>query len=305
MTVRIALASVAVVLAAMAYPWETTTDWWIFGIAVAVVVVVFAWWRGQFVTNMFGRRLAVFRRNHSTPKPQSAKQATVVLRVEDPSGLGVPLALVASYVERFGVRSEKVRVTNRDVDGSRTTWISLTLDAEANLVALQARSPELPLRETAEIAGRRLADHLREAGLDAVPVDDSDAPLIGKGREKWRGVHDEDGFVSAYGIPVDERLGELLDEVRSQSSETWTAVEFSGSAAHPTVAAVCAFRTPEPVRGAPVSGLAPHRGVQRPLLTALDPKAVGRFDLPAKPVTVDQLSRIDWPAGNQAELSRT
>lgn len=305
MTVRIALASLAVVLAAMAYPWQTTTDWWIFGIAVAVVVVVFAWWRGQFVTNMIGRRLAVFRRNHSKPKPRSARQATVVLRVEDPSGLGVPLALVAGYVERFGVRSEKVRVTNRDVDGVRTSWVSLTLDAKANLVALQARSPELPLRETTEIAGRRLADHLREAGLDAAPVDDADAPLTGKGREKWRGVHDEGGFVSAYGIPVDERLGERLDEVWSQSSETWTAVEFSGSAAQPTVAAVCAFRTPEPVRGAPVSGLRPHRGIQRPLLTALDPKAVGTFDVPAKPVAVDLLSRIDWPAGNQAELSRT
>ncbi|OBB70734.1 type VII secretion protein EccE [Mycobacterium sp. 852014-52144_SCH5372336] len=305
MTVRIALASLAVVLAAMAYPWETTTDWWIFGIAVAVVVVVFAWWRGQFVTNMIGRRLAVFRRNHSKPKPQSPKQATVVLRVDDPSGFGVPLPLVAAYVERFGVRGEKVRITNRDSDGVRSTWISLTLDAESNLVALQARSPELPLRETAEIAGRRLADHLREAGLDAAPVDDADAPLIGKGREKWRGVQDEGGFVSAYGIPVDERLGERLDEVWSQSSETWTAVEFSGSAAHPTVAVVCAFRTPDPVRGAPVSGLTPHRGVQGPLLRALDPKAVGRLDVPAKRVAVDLLARIDWPAGYQAELSRT
>ncbi|OBF89211.1 type VII secretion protein EccE [Mycobacterium sp. 852002-51152_SCH6134967] len=305
MTVRIALASLAVVLAAMAYPWETTPDWWIFGIAVTVVVVVFAWWRGQFVTNMIGRRLAVFRRNHSKPKPQSPKQATVVLRVDDPSGFGVPLPLVAGYVERFGVRSEKVRVTNRDSNGVRTTWISLTLDAESNLVALQARSPELPLRETAEIAGRRLADHLREAGLDAAPVDDAVTPLIGKGREKWRGVRDEGGFVSAYGIPVDERLGERLDEVWSQSSETWTAVEFSGSAAHLTVAAVCAFRTPDPVRGVPVSGLTPHRGVQGPLLTALDPKAVGRLDVPAKPVAVDLLARIDWPAGYQAELSRT
>ncbi|KUI35997.1 type VII secretion protein EccE [Mycobacterium sp. IS-1590] len=305
MTVRIALASLAVVLAAMAYPWETNTDWWIFGIAVAVVVIVFAWWRGQFVTNMIGRRLAVFRRNHSKPKPQSAKQVTVVLRVDDPSGFGVPLPLVAGYVERFGVRSEKVRVTNRDVDGVATTWITLTLDAETNLAALQARSPELPLRETAEIAGRRLADHLREAGLDAVPVDDTDAPLTGKGREKWRGVQDDDGFVSAYGIPVDERLGERLDEVWSQSSETWTAVEFSGCAATPTVAAVCAFRTPEPVRGVPVSGLTPHRGIQRPLLTALDPKSVGRLAVPGKPVAADLLARLRWPAGRQAELSRT
>nr|WP_194946012.1 type VII secretion protein EccE [Mycolicibacterium malmesburyense]CRL73531.1 type VII secretion protein EccE [Mycolicibacterium malmesburyense] len=305
MTVRIALASVAVVLAAMAYPWESTKDWWIFGIAVAVIVVVFAWWRGQFVTNMIGRRLAVFRRNHSKPKAQNPNQVTVVLQVDDPSGVGVPLPLVAGYIERFGVRSEKVRVTNRDRDGVRTTWISLTLDAKANLVALQARSAELPLHATAEIAGRRLADHLREAGLDAVLVDDTDAPLVGKTREKWRGVKDEDGFLSAHGIPVDERLGERLDEVRSQQTETWTALEFSGSVARPVVAAVCAFRTPDVVRGAPVSGLTGHRGVQRPLLTALDPKASGRLDVPGKAVASDLLARIDWPAGSQAELSRT
>lgn len=305
MTVRIALASLAVVLAAMAYPWESTTDWWIFGIAVAVVIVVFAWWRGQFLTNMIGRRLAVFQRNHSKPKGQNPNQVTVVLRVYDPSKIGVPLPLVAGYVERFGVRSEKVRVTNRDRDGVRTTWISLTLDATANLVALQARSPEMPLHETAEIAGRRLADHLREAGLDAAPVEDTGAPLLGKGREKWRGVKDDGGFVSAYGIPVDERLGERLDEVWSHSAETWTAVEFSGSATRPVVAAVCAFRTPDVVRAAPVSGLTDHRGVQQPLLAMLDPKAVGRLPVPAKAVTVDLLARIGWPAGSQAELSRT
>lgn len=305
MTVRIALASLTVVLAAMAYPWESTTDWWIFGIAVAVVVVAFAWWRGQFLTNMVGRRLAVFRRNHSKPKTQNSNQVTVVLRVEDPAGLGVPLTVVSGYVERFGIRSEKIRVTTHDRDGARTTWVSLTLDATANLVALQARSPELPLRETAEVAGRRLADQLREAGLDAVLVEDADAPLVGKAREKWRGVKDEAGFVSAYGIPADERLGERLDAVWSEPTETWTAVEFSGSAARPAVAAVCAFRTPEVVRGVPVSGLTARRGVQKPLLTALNPKAVGRFQVPARTVGPDLLARIDWPAGAQAELSRT
>ena len=109
------------------------------------------------------------RRNSSAVskrKAQSPNQVTVVLQVADPAGLGVPLPLASGYVERFGVRSEKVRVTAHDRDGARTTWISLTLDAEANLVALQARSAELPLRETAEIAGRRLADQLREAGAE-------------------------------------------------------------------------------------------------------------------------------------------
>ncbi|KUH94955.1 type VII secretion protein EccE [Mycobacterium sp. IS-1556] len=305
MTVRIALASLAVVLAAMAYPWESTTDWWILGIAAAVVVVVFAWWRGQFVTTMIGRRVAVWRRNHSKPKAQRPDQATVVLRVDGPAGVDVSLPLLAGYVERFGVRSEKVRVTNLDQDGVRTTWISLTLDAKANLVALQARSPELPLHDTAEIAGRRLADHLREAGLDAAIVEDTDAPLGAARREKWSGVCDDRGFISVYKIPVDERLAERLAEVWSQQGETWTALEFSGTAAQPVVAAACAFRTPDVVRKAPLPGLTAHRGLQRPLLTALDPKAVGHLGVSGKPVSREQLERIAWPAGTRPEFSRT
>lgn len=305
MTVRITLASLAVVLAAMAHPWESTTDWWILGIAVAVVVVVFAWWRGQFVTTMTGRRLAVWRRNYSKPLAQNPDQLTVALRVTEAAAVTVPLPLVVGYVERFGVRAEKVRVTSRDRDGVRTTWISLTLDAKTNLVALQARSATLPVRDTAEIAGRRLADHLREVGLDAVLVDQTDAPLPEGGREKWRGVKDDRGFVSAFGIPVDERLGERLDEVWSQPAEAWTAVEFSGTVAHPAVAVVCAFRTPDLMRSSPVSGLTTQRGLQRPLLTALDPKAVGRLDVPATPVTVALLERIHWSAGSQTQLSRT
>lgn len=305
MTVRIALASLALVLAAMAYPWESTTDWWIFGVAAAVVVVVFAWWRGQFVTTIVGRRLGVWRRNHSKPKPQRPDQATVVLRVDDPTGTGIPLPLVARYVQRFGVRSEKVRVTNREQDGARTTWISLTLDAKANLAALQARSPQLPLHDTAEIAGRRLADHLREAGLDAAIVEETAAPLGAAQREKWSGVNDDRGFVSAYGIPVDERLGERLAEVWSQQGEIWTAIEFAGTAAQPVVAAACAFRTSDVERKAPLSGLTAHRGLQRPLLAALDPKAVGQLGVPSNPVPRGLLKRFGWPAGTRSELSRT
>ncbi len=71
----------------------------------------------------------MWRRNHSKPKPQASDDVTVVLCVEDPAGVGLSLSLVAGYVERFGVRCEKVRVTNRDDDGARTTWISMTLGA--------------------------------------------------------------------------------------------------------------------------------------------------------------------------------
>ena len=68
MTIRLALALLFIVPAAMAYPLDSDIERWTLGIAIAVVLVLFAWWRGLFVTNMIGRRLAVWRRNHSTPK---------------------------------------------------------------------------------------------------------------------------------------------------------------------------------------------------------------------------------------------
>lgn len=165
MTIRLALTLLAIVAAAMAYPFDSTTDRWVLGVAVAVVVAVFARWGGLFLTTRLARHIAVWRRNHSTPKLQPSNEATVLLRIDDPNAVGLSLPLVAGYVERFGVRCQKVRVTSRDQAGVRTTWISLTLNAADNLTALMARSPELPLLATTEVLGRRLADHLRETGL--------------------------------------------------------------------------------------------------------------------------------------------
>ncbi|MDQ2637268.1 MAG: type VII secretion protein EccE [Actinomycetota bacterium] len=304
MTIRLALALLAVVAAAMAYPFESATDRWVLGVAVAVVVVVFAWWRGLFLTARIARRLAVWRRNHTRPKPQPSNEATVLLRIDDPNGVGLSLPLVAGYVERFGLRCQKVRVTSRDQAGVRTTWISMTLNAADNLTALMARSPELPLLATTEVVGRRLADHLRETGLEAAIVGVADPPA-GPGREKWRAVHDENGVVSAYGIPVDDRLAERLGEVWSRPTETWTALEFTGTATHLTVTAVCAFRTPQAVRGAPLPGLVAHPGMQRPLLNALDPRTAERLGIPTSPPPAGLLERTDWPVGSPSELSRT
>jgi type VII secretion protein EccE len=299
-TIRIALALLFIVPAAMAYPWQSDIDWWLLGIAIGVTLVVFAWWRGLFVTNMIGRRLAVWRRNHSKPKSAASDGVTVVLRVDDPADVGLSLPLVAGYVERFGVRCEKVRVTNLDDGGARTTWIGLTLSATENLAALGARSAELPLRDTAEIVGRRLADHLRETGLSAVIVDDDPAPLTGGGREKWNGVREDNGFVSAYEIRVDDGLAERLAEVWSQPVQTWTALEFSGTSAHPTVSALCAFRTAKAVRGTPVAGLARQRGIQRPLLTALAPGSANRLDIPSAPLPPGLLEPAGWLVGGRS-----
>jgi type VII secretion protein EccE len=268
-------------------------------------VVVSVWWRRQFVTTMIGRRIAVWRRNHSTPKPPQTGQVTVLLRVEDPAGVGLALPLVSGYVERYGMRCEKVRVTSRDRGGVRTTWIGVTLDAAGNLAALQARSAQLPLAATAEIVGRRLADQLRETGLDAVIVDDAETPLAAAARESWRAVRDDRGAISAYEVPIDARLAERLSDVWSQPNETWTALEFSGTSAHPNAAAVCAIRTAEPVRAKPLSGLVAYCGSQLPLLTAMAPHAVGRFGVTPRPLPAGLLERIVWPPGATADFSRT
>jgi type VII secretion protein EccE len=297
-TIRIALALLFIIPAAMAYPWQSDLDWWLLGLAVAVTLVVFAWWRGLFVTNMIGRRWAVWRRNHSTKAPQASNGVTVVLRVDDPTGVGLQLPLVAGYVQRFGIRCEKVRVTNRDEGGARTTWISMTVSAADNLTALRARSAELPLLETAEIVGRRLADHLRETGLSAVIVADAPASLTEGAREKWRTVSEEDGFVSAYVVRIDDALPERLADVWSQPSvQTWTALEFSGTTANPTVSALCAFRTAEAVRGTPVTGLVPQPGIQRPLLDALAPASTERLNIASAPLPSGLLESTGWPVG--------
>lgn len=299
MTIRIALALLLIVPAAMAYPWESDTDWWVFGVAIGVTLFAFAWWRGLFVTQMIGRVFAIWRRNHSKPKPTAAGEATVVLHVDDPAGMGLSLPTVAGYVERFGIRCDKVRVTNRDDGGVRSTWISMTLRAVDNLAALRARSGDLPLSDTAQIVGRRLADHLREDGLLAVIVDGAPTPLTGGGREKWRGVRDDGGFVSAYGIPVDDALPDRLAELWSQPTETWTVLEFGGTSAQPRVRALCAIRTAEPVRGTPMAGLTAQPGIQGLLLTALAPGSAERLDIPSSPLPQGLLEPAGWMVGGR------
>lgn len=298
MTVRIALALLVIVPAAMAYPWNTPTDWWALGIAIAVVLLAFAWWRGLFLTTAIGRRLAVWRRNHRKSRTRPSNEVTVLLRVEAPGSATLPLQVLAGYVERFGIRASKVRATSVDAAGARTTWVSMTLSATDNLAALLARSPEIPLHDTAETVGRRLADQLREAGLNASIVDVARGPLVARGHETWRAVRDDGepaGYVAAYRIPVDERLGHRLAEVWSHAArETWTALEFSITANTATVAAVCAFRTDGAPVKPPPPGLQAQRGLQRSLLMALDPRSIDRLGVETAALRTATLAQVAW-----------
>jgi type VII secretion protein EccE len=307
MTARIALALLFIVPAVMAYPWPSTADRLLLGITVVAVVVLFAWWRGLFFTTIVGRRLAMWRRrNHSEGLHQSSAYTTVLLRVDPSAPVELPLRLIAGYVDRYGIRCDKVRITSRDVAGGRTTWIGLTLRATDNLDALRARSPRIPLCDTAEIAARRLADHLRENGWNVAIVDTAEAPAGAStgasAKEIWRGLRDASGYLAAYRVAVDDRFPDTLAEVRALlSPETWTALEITGTAADPGIAVVCALRSDDrPSAKPPVAGLTLLGGRQRPALNALNPLSAGRLETKPVPLHPDLLNGLHWRASRTA-----
>jgi type VII secretion protein EccE len=305
---RITLAALAVVPAALAYPWHTTRDYWLIGIAVVAVIVLFGWWRGLHFTTILGRRLAIMSRSNRTEEADAqavdAASTTALVRIGPSSADGavLPLELIAGYLDRYGIHADKVRITSRDnaSDASRReTWIGITVSAADNLPALQARSSRIPLYETAEVAARRLADHLREIGWEANTVAPDDVPrwLTAKARESWRAVQrGTSDFVAAYQISVDEDLPATLEAIRShQARETCTALEIARSGDQDTVAAACAFLTNALPDGTPpVDGLIPQRGNQAPALSALDLLSTQRLDgHTAAPAGL--LASLDWP----------
>ncbi len=154
-TGRITLALLAVVPAVMAYPWRSPRDYWVLGIAATVVIVLLGWWHGLHFTTILRRRLAIVRRTGGfVPESDSAAKTTALLRLGPPVDDSdvLPLPLIARYLDRYGIRADKIRITSRDnaSDASRReTWIGLTVSAADNLAALQARSSRIPLHETA------------------------------------------------------------------------------------------------------------------------------------------------------------
>ncbi|BBX32200.1 hypothetical protein MMAG44476_27557 [Mycolicibacterium mageritense DSM 44476 = CIP 104973] len=287
MTARIALASLFVVAAVLARPWQTDLERWVLGVSVAAVVVLLAWWGGLFCTTMLRYRMAIWRRNHSKgnhSKTADPSRETVVLRVDPADPAQLPVAV--SFLDRYGIVCDKVRVTHRDANGSRRSWISLTVAATDNLPALQARSSRIPLRGTAEVVGRRLADQLREDGWNVTIVDGVDTPVPSPAKETWRGMKDDAGFVSAYRVAVTDKLDDTLAEIAALAApEVWTALEFTGDPARPRISVGCAVRSAEkPKAKAPVARLTPARGRHRPALEALSPLSVDRLEAaPAQP----------------------
>lgn len=343
---RLSLIALVVVTVALAYPWQSTFDYWLLGIGAVLVILLLGWWHGMHVTTAVGRLVALPVRNSSSGRDEPAAvvetaadaQTTVVLRIAPPPypvavlprGAAsptefvdvLPLATVAAYLNRYGLRLQSIRVTSRDtrapasslrdrfaavLDGplpqQRTTWIGVTLAAADNLAALQARSSSIPLRETAEVAARRLADHLRELGWLVRLLDGNDtAPslLPAGAKETWRRVIGADGSsVAAYSVPSGADLGATLTAIWSYpAEETWTALEITGSGSTTTVSAACAFRTQQASDPkSPVAGLVPQRGNQRNALRALEPTSTTRLAAHPRTHQTGLLDAVWWPTG--------
>lgn len=312
---RITLAALAVVPAALAYPWHTNRDYWLLGIAAVAVIALFGWWRGLHFTTILRRRLAIVGRrsnpaNVASDESAVTAKATAVVRVGPATqdDAVFPLGLLAGYLDRYGIRADKVRITSRDnaSDASDAsggeTWVALTLSAADNLAALQARSSRIPLHETAEVAARRLADHLRETGWDANVVNADDVPrwLTANARETWRAVQrGNSDYVAAYQVSIDDGLPATFETIRSYSArQTCMALEIARSRSSRdqlTVAAACAFLTDTPPGlTLPVPGLIPQRGNQGPALAALDLLSTRRLDGHTG-VPAGLLQSLDWP----------
>jgi type VII secretion protein EccE len=310
-TGRITLVVLAVVAAAMGFPWQSARERWVLGIAVALVITLLARWRGLPVTTILRRRLAMRRTTRGArlaDEPGTDVRTTALLRVTPPvSGPdALPLPLIAGYADRYGLRADAIRVTSREAVSDtgvreRETWIGLTFSAADNLAALQARSPQIPLHKTAEVAARRLADHLRESGWAATIAEPDDIPALyaRSARETWRGIlHGSADYVAAYQVKADTALPNTLAAIWSYPvRETWTALELSGAGDEQTLAVACAFHTDAPpAAGGPLPGLVSQSGNHRPALTALHPLSSQQLDGHVALPEALLLTRLRWPS---------
>jgi type VII secretion protein EccE len=315
-TGRITLVLLAVAAAGIAFPWHSARERWVLGIAIAAVIVLLARWQGVPLTTVLRRRLAILRPSRGARRAGESVtdvRTTTLLRVTPPQADSdiLPLPLIAGYAERYGLRADAIRVTSRDSTSEagarqRETWIGLTLSAADNLAALQARSAQIPLHETAEVAARRLADHLRESGWTAALAtpDDVPTPYPRSARETWAGIrHGSNDYFAAYGVKVDTALPNTLAAIWSYPvREVWTAAEVTGTGDNQTLAVACAFRTDaSPGASGPLPGLISQSGNQRAALAALDPISSHRLDGHVALPESLLLERLRWASTTQPQ----
>lgn len=309
---RIALVLLAVVPALMANPWDTTAQRWALAVGVIATILLLGWWHGLHFTTIARRRLSMLRSRggaHTDRRDAADARATAALRITaSAAGNAVPLELIASYLNRYGLRADAVRITSRAGAGTTDTWIGLTYAAAPNLAALQARSASIPLQRTVDIAVRRLADHLREIGWDTAVVADDEIPSLvdASAREAWRSVVDGSGeHVAAYQVGIDAALADTIIRIQAvNANETWTVLEVAEQDGQQTIAAACALRTGSaPDGGAPLAGLLPQQGNHRNALLGLHPLSGIRLDGHTT-VSGDEFAGLRWPVTAATAVAR-
>lgn len=277
---RLTVVLLAVVSAVLAYPWRSTNDRWALGIAVAVGLVALLGWRGRYLTTIVGQRLRVLLHRkpiRATPtdlRVTDTDAVTTVLVRVDNRDRELPHGLLASYLNRFGLQCDSVRVSTHTTQTGATTWIGLTVSAARNLSALQGRSAHIPLRETAENAARRLLGHLREIGWTATLADPDQLPdlVAADARERWQSVTDARGHVTTYAATTPEALAAATEG----TIESWAVVEIAGTSPRHRIRAGAAIRTEDQPKAA-LPGLVPITGRQASALAALHPLSGARL----------------------------
>ncbi|EHB55658.1 putative transmembrane protein [Mycolicibacterium rhodesiae JS60] len=276
---RLTVVLLAIVSGVLTYPWQSTSDRWALGGAVAVAMVALLWWRGRYLTTIVGLRLRVLLHRkliHVTPpdlRVSGTDAVTTVLVRVDNRDRELPHGLLAGYLDRYGLQCDSVRVTTHTARAGATTWIGLTFSGARNLSALQGRSAQIPLRDTAENAARRLIGRLREIGWTATLADPDQLPelVAADARERWQSVTDQRGYLTAYAATTPEALAAVSDGV----TESWTVVEIAGTSSLDRIRAGAAIRT-EDAPAAALPGLVPITGRQARALAALHPLSGAR-----------------------------
>lgn len=278
---RLTVVLLAVVSAVLAYPWRSTNDQWVLGVAATVALVSLLWWRGRYLTTIVAQRLRVLLRSKAIQAAPADLHwvgadavATMLVRI-DSRDRELPLDLLSGYLDRYGVRCDSVRITTRTSQAEVTTWIGLAFSGARNLSALQGRSAQIPLRQTAENVARRLISQLREIGWTATIADPDQVPdLVAEGaRERWQSVSDARGYLTTYAVKTPEVLAAVSS---AGADETWTVVEIAGTSPLERIRAGAAIRT-ESRPSAPLPGLVPIPGRQASALAALHPLSGARL----------------------------
>ena len=116
-TGRITLVVLAIVAAALGFPWHSARERWVLGIAIVVVITLLVRWRGYPVTTILRRRLAMRRSDRSArlaDRSATDVRTTALLRVMPPESRPdvLPLPLIASYADRYGLRADAILASN-------------------------------------------------------------------------------------------------------------------------------------------------------------------------------------------------